>query len=152
MAFIKSYNRKEIIILSLRFYELVFIVRPDATSSHVESLAQSYTKIFKDHGGEVAKTEFCGLRALAYPINKHKKGHYVLFNIEATAEGVKEVERQMRISEDVLRYLTIRIPALDSNPSPLMQQKSYREGRRSYDEEYEPFPTRTPSNTIREPR
>jgi small subunit ribosomal protein S6 len=113
----------------MNFYETVFIARQDATPGQVETLAQNYTQIIKDHGGEVTKTEFCGLRNLAYRIKKNRKGHYVLMNIACSSEGVKEIERQMRLNEDVLRYLTVKVEALDNNPSPLMQQRHYREDR-----------------------
>jgi small subunit ribosomal protein S6 len=121
----------------MRFYETVFIARQDVTANQVEALAQQYTAVIKNHGGEVSKTEFCGLRPLAYPIKKNKKGHYVLLNIAVAAEGVKEVERQMGLNEDVLRYLTIRVDALDNAPSALMQNRHYREDqpqRSSFDD------------------
>lgn len=110
----------------MRFYEAVFIARQDATPAQVEALAQQYTKIVRDFGGEVTKTEFCGLRNLAYPINKNKKGHYVLMNLQSKPEAVKEIERLMSINSDILRYLTVRVEELDNNPSPLMQQRNFR--------------------------
>lgn len=119
----------------MKLYETVFIVRQDATPNQVETLAQDYTKIIRDNGGDVAKTEFCGLRSLAYPIKKNGKGHYVLMNIKAKADVVKEVERQMRLNENVLRYLTVTVEAHDPNPSPLMQQKNFNPDRnRGYDD------------------
>ena len=111
----------------MRYYETVFIARQDVTSSQVESVTQHYTSVIKEHGGEVAKTEFCGLRPLAYPIKKNKKGHYVLLNIAVKPEGLAEVERKMKINEDSLRYLSVRVDELDNNPSALMQQRHYRE-------------------------
>lgn len=117
-------NRKE---FELRYYETVFIARQDVTSAQVETMTQHYTSVIKTHGGEVTKTEFCGLRSLAYPIKKNKKGHYVLLNLAVTPEGISEVERQMKLNEDVLRYLSIRVDVLDNNPSTLMQQRHYRE-------------------------
>ncbi|WP_010297045.1 30S ribosomal protein S6 [Candidatus Odyssella thessalonicensis] len=120
----------------MKLYETVFIVRQDATPNQVELLAQDYTQIIRTSGGEVAKTEFCGLRSLAYPIKKNTKGHYVLMNIKATADVVKEVERQMKLNENVLRYLTIKVEAHDPNPSPLMQQKNFNPDRnRGYDDD-----------------
>ncbi len=114
----------------MRFYETVFIVRQDATPNQVEALVQDYTKIIESFQGKVTKTEFCGLRTLAYPIRKSKKGHYVLLNVAVKPEGVMEVERNMRINEDVIRYISTRVEKLDNNPSPLMQQKSYRDSIR----------------------
>jgi small subunit ribosomal protein S6 len=111
----------------MRFYETVFIARQDVTSNQVEILAQTYTNLIKSYGGEVSKTEFCGLRSLAYPIKKNKKGHYVLLNIVSNSDGIKEMERQMGLNEDVLRYLTVRLEELDNNPSALMQTRHYRD-------------------------
>lgn len=120
----------------MKLYETVFIVRQDVTPNQVESLAQDYTKIIRDSGGEVAKTEFCGLRTLAYQIKKNTKGHYVLMNIKAKPEIVTEVERQMKLNESVLRFLTIKVEAHDPNPSSLMQQKNFNPDRsRSYDDD-----------------
>ena len=110
-----------------RFYETIFVGRQDITANQVETLAKHYTSVVKEFGGDVTKTEFCGLRTLAYPIKKNKKGHYVLMNIAVKQEGIKEIERQMRLNEDVLRYLTIRVEKLDNAPSALMQTKSFRE-------------------------
>ena len=110
----------------MRYYETVFIVRQDATSSQVENMTQHFTSIVKSHQGEVTKTEFCGLRPLAYPIKKNKKGHYILLNIACSVEGVTEMERQMKLNEDILRYLSVRVDSLDNNPSALMQ-RNYRE-------------------------
>jgi small subunit ribosomal protein S6 len=122
----------------MKLYETVFIVRQDATPNQVETLAQDYTKIIRDNGGDVAKTEFCGLRSLAYPIKKNAKGHYVLMNIKAASDIVKEVERQMKLNENVLRYLTIKVDAHDPNPSPLMQQKNFNPDRnRGYDDDHD---------------
>jgi small subunit ribosomal protein S6 len=118
----------------MRFYETVFIARQDVTSNQVESLAQQYTNVIKDAGGQVAKTELCGLRQLAYKIKKNKKGHYVLLNYTCPSEAVTEMERQMGINEDVLRFLTVRVEGLDKNPSPLMQQRTFRDTASSYDD------------------
>lgn len=117
----------------MRFYETVFVARQDLTSAQVETLTQHYTGIIKQYEGDVTKTEFCGLRTLAYPIKKNKKGHYILLNIAAKAEAVQEVERLMSLNEDILRYLSIRVESLNNTPSPLMQQRSYKEGTRPDD-------------------
>ena len=110
-----------------RFYETIFIARQDITANQVESLAKQYTNVIKEFDGEVTKTEFCGLRNLAYKIKKNRKGHYVLMNIAVKSDGIKEVERQMKINEDVLRYISIRVDALDNAPSALMQNRGFRE-------------------------
>jgi small subunit ribosomal protein S6 len=125
----------------MKLYETVFIVRQDATPNQVEALVQDYTKIIRDSEGDVAKTEFCGLRTLAYPIKKNNKGHYVLMNLKASSDVIKEVERQMKLNESVLRYLTIKVEAHDPNPSPLMHQKNFSHDRsHSYDDEQDNLP------------
>ena len=121
----------------MRFYETVFIARQDVTSNQVEAIAQHYTGIIKDHGGEVSKTEFCGLRTLAYPIKKNKKGHYILLNIAVEPTAIKEMERQMNLNEDVLRYLTISVEPLDNAPSALMQNRHYRDDQRGGSDDVE---------------
>lgn len=118
-------------------YETVFIARQDLTNAQVEAIANGFTQVIKTHGGEVSKTEFCGLRNLAYKIKKNKKGHYVLMNISCAPAGVAEMERQMKLSEDILRHLTIRVESLDPNPSKLMQ-RTYNDDRyRGFGEDQE---------------
>lgn len=106
----------------MSFYEAVFIVRQEASSSHVESVAQEAISTIKEFGGDITKTEFCGLRNLAYPIKKCKRGHYVLLNLISNPEGIKELERKFRLSEDILRFLIIKVDQLDNNPSALMKR------------------------------
>lgn len=108
----------------MSYYECVFIVRQDVSSGQVDQLVEDYTKIIEDNGGQVASKELWGLRTLAYRIKKNRKGHYVLFNIDAPATAVHEMERNMRISEDVLRYLTIKTEKLETGPSPIMQSRN----------------------------
>ena len=110
-----------------RFYETIFIARQDITANQVEALAKQYTNVIKEFDGEVTKTEFCGLRNLAYKIKKNRKGHYVLMNIAVKSDGIKEMERQMKINEDVLRHLSVRVDELDNAPSALMQNRGFRE-------------------------
>jgi small subunit ribosomal protein S6 len=115
-------------------YETVFIARQDISSAQVESLAETFAGVVGQGGGEVKKREYWGLRTLAYRIKKNRKGHYVLFNIEAPHAAVTEMERTMRINEDVLRFLTVRVEALEEGPSAIMQSRGSREDRprRSY--------------------
>lgn len=110
-------------------YENVFIARQDISGAQVDALADSFTQLIADQGGEVKKREYWGLRNLAYRMNKNRKGHYVLFNVEAPAPAIAELERTMRISEDVLRYLTLRVDKLDEGPSPVMLNRGNREDR-----------------------
>ncbi len=99
------------------FYECVFIVRQDVPAPQVESLANTFADIVRNGGGKVEKIEQWGLRNLAYRINKNKKGHYVFFNLEAPSSAVDEMERNMRLNEDVLRFLTVRVEELEAEPS-----------------------------------
>lgn len=121
------------------FYENVFISRQDISAAQVEALTEQFATIVKDLGGSVAKREYWGLRNLAFRIKKNRKGHYVLMNISAPAAAVTEMERNMRINEDVLRHMTVRVDALEEGPSMMLQrrdERDSREGRRSRD--YEP--------------
>jgi small subunit ribosomal protein S6 len=111
----------------MNFYEIVFIVKQDASSNHVESVANETINIIKESGGEVTKTEFCGLRTLAYQIKKSKKGHFVLLNVSCPTECIKELERKFKINEDIIRFLIVRVAQLDNNPSALMK-RNFREG------------------------
>ncbi len=123
----------------MAFYEMVFIARQELSAAQVESLAANLTDVIAQGQGEIAKTEFCGLRTLAYNIKKNRKGHYVLFNIEAPPPAIKEAERQMGLNEDILRYLTLKVDKLDPNPSPLMQSKQSRDRRYETFENIESF-------------
>ena len=103
-------------------YENVFIARQDISGAQVDALADQFTQLIADNGGEVKKRENWGLRNLAYRMKKNRKGHYVLFNLEAPAAAVSELERNMRINEDILRYMTIRVDALEEGPSAMMRR------------------------------
>ncbi len=103
-------------------YESVFIVRQDIPATQVETIAATLADIVRNNGGQVTKTEQWGLRNLAYRINKNKKGHYVLFNIDAPSATILELERNMRINEDVLRFLTVRVEVLDAEPSAILKK------------------------------
>jgi small subunit ribosomal protein S6 len=111
------------------FYETVFIARQDLSGAQVEALADGFAQLIAAHGGEVKKREYWGLRNLAYRMRKNRKGHYVLFNLAAPPAAIAELERTMRINEDVIRYLTVRVEALEEGPSAMMQSRSSREER-----------------------
>ncbi|HWG81307.1 MAG TPA: 30S ribosomal protein S6 [Stellaceae bacterium] len=111
------------------FYENVFIARQDISAAQVEALADTFTGIVAAQGGQVTKREYWGLRNLAYRIKKNRKGHYVLFNLDAPPPAVNELERNMRINEDVLRYITVRVDALEEGPSAVMQNRGRSEER-----------------------
>lgn len=121
--------------MTMRLYEVVFMARQDVTANQVETLTQEYINLIRDNGGEVTKTEFIGLRPLSYAIKKNKKAHYVLMNLKADSNTVHEMERLMRINENVIRTLTVVVDTHDNTPSPLMQQKNYKDNRSRYNDE-----------------
>lgn len=104
------------------FYEHVYLARQDLAPAQVEGLTEAFSKIITDNGGEVKGTEFWGLRTIAYRIAKNRKAHYVLLNIEAPAPAIQELERQVALNEDVIRYQTIRVDALETGPSAMMKK------------------------------
>lgn len=111
------------------YYEHVFIARQDVPGQQVDTLIDNFSELIQKSGGNVIKKENWGLKSLAYRIKKNRKGHYVLMNLDAPSEAVHEMERQMRLHEDILRYLTIRVDELDEEPSIQMQAKSSRDER-----------------------
>ena len=107
-------------------YEHVFIARQDVSPQQVDALLETFKNVITEGGGQVGKTEYWGLRNMAYRIRKNRKGHYVLMNIDAPSAAVAEMERQMRIHEDILRFLTLRISTLSDKPSPMMSARDER--------------------------
>ena len=120
----------------LAYYENVFIARQDISATQVNDLTETFTKVVSENDGKIVKTENWGLRSLAYRIKKNRKGHYVMLNIDAPAAAIHEMERQMRINEDILRYLTIKVDALEEGPSVMMNTRTRDERPRSYDIDY----------------
>ncbi len=104
-------------------YEHVFIARQDISPAQVEGLTETLTKIVTDNGGKIEKSEYWGLRNLQYKINKNRKGHYSLFNIDGPAAAIQELERQEKLNDDVLRALTLRVEELDEEPSPVLSRR-----------------------------
>jgi small subunit ribosomal protein S6 len=113
----------------MQCYEHTLIARQDLSPQQAQALAETYSSVLAEHGAEVTKTEYWGLRNLAYRIKKNRKGHYLHFNLRASADAITELERQERLSDDVLRYLTVRVDALEEGPSVVMQSRSSREER-----------------------
>ena len=103
----------------MAFYESVVIARPELTESQIENLINSLSKIISDEKGKVVKKENWGLRSLAYRIKKNKKGHYFMLNLDSDPSTIFEYERRMRINEDIIRFLTIKINEIDHKPSLL---------------------------------
>src|ERR1044071_6520233 len=106
----------------MALYENVFIARQDVPATQVEVLTTQFTELVTAQGGTVAKKEYWGLRSLAFRIKKNRKGHYSLLNIDAPPAAVKELERTMSINEDIIRFLTVRVDALEDGPSAVMQR------------------------------
>ncbi|HVM81933.1 MAG TPA: 30S ribosomal protein S6 [Stellaceae bacterium] len=124
----------------MAFYETVFIARQDISTAQVEALADGFGQVLQEHGGKVESREYWGLRNLSYRIKKNRKGHYVLLNIEANGAAMSELARLMGINEDVLRHLSVRVEALETGPSAMMQARARGEerdrGRRGYGDRY----------------
>src|SRR5690242_9868071 len=107
---------------SMALYEHVFLARQDASTQQVEELTAQMTGIVEGLGGKVTKTENWGVRSLTYRMNKNRKAHFVLLNIDAPSAAIAEIERQERISEDVIRYLSVRVEELEEGPSAMMRK------------------------------
>ncbi len=112
------------------YYESVFIARQDISSAQVDTLAETFTNLIQEGGGQVTKKESWGLRNLTYRIKKNRKGHYVLLNIDGPSSAVLEMERNMRINEDVIRYLTVRVDELESEESIVLRSRGARDSGR----------------------
>jgi small subunit ribosomal protein S6 len=104
-------------------YEHVFMARQDVTPQQVETMIDQYRGVIEQNGGTIAKTEQWGVKSLAYRIKKNRKAHFALFNLDAPPAAVAEMERQMRISEDILRFMTVRVDAFEDSPSVMMQKR-----------------------------
>ena len=113
----------------MAIYECVYIARQELTAAQTEQLSKDLTKIVSSNSGEIKKQEYWGLRNLAYKIRKNRKGHYTMFHIEAPASAIEELERNMRLNEDILRYLTIKIDKLPDGPSVMMTARPDRPRR-----------------------
>jgi small subunit ribosomal protein S6 len=114
----------------MAFYEHVFLTRQDVSGQRVDELVEQFKGIIDAGGGSIGKTEYWGLKSLAYRINKNRKAHFSLMNLDAPHEAVSEMERQMRINEDVLRFMTVRVDELEEEPSVQMQKKDRDDKRR----------------------
>ncbi len=117
--------------------------RPDISTQQVDAIVEDVTKQITEAGGKVTKTEYWGLRNLAYRIKKQRKAHYTFLNIEAPAAAVQEVERQHSINEEILRYISIKVEELDNEPSVILSRREKEEkkakARAEYSRENEEF-------------
>jgi small subunit ribosomal protein S6 len=108
--------------LSMPLYEHVYLARQDLSAQQVEELTTQLTGVVTQLGGKVAKTEYWGVKSLTYRMNKNRKAHMTLLNLDAPPAAINEIERQERLNEDVLRYLTIRVDELEEGPSAMMRK------------------------------
>jgi small subunit ribosomal protein S6 len=111
------------------FYEHVFLSRQDVSAQQVETMTEQFKGIIEAAGGTISKIEYWGVKSLAYRIKKNRKAHFALLNISSPAAGVAEMERQMKINEDVIRFMTIKVEALEEGPSAMMQRREREERR-----------------------
>ena len=116
-------------------YEHIYLARQDVSPQQVEEMTNTLTEVLTQGGGKVTKNEYWGLKSLSYRIKKNRKAHYSLLNIDAPAPAVAEMERQMRINEDILRFMTVRVDELEEGPSAMMQKRDRddRDGGRGGD-------------------
>ena len=128
-------------------YEHVFLARQDISPQQVDTLVDQFKGVIEANGGSVSKTELWGTKTLAYRIKKNRKAHFTMFNIEAPHAAVAEMERQMRINEDILRFMTLKVEGFEEGPSAMMQKRDRDErkererGRRRDDEGGDEGPT-----------
>lgn len=111
-------------------YEHVFIARQDLSNTQAEALIEHFSTVLSDNDGTVVMSEYWGVKTMAYKINKNRKGHYAYMRSDAPAPAVQEMERLMRLHEDVMRILTIKVDAHEEGPSVQMQKRDERPERR----------------------
>lgn len=111
-------------------YEHIYLARQDVSPQQVEEMTNNLTEVLTQGGGKVTKNEYWGLKSLSYRIKKNRKAHYSLLNIDAPAPAVAEMERQMRINEDIIRFMTVRVDELEEGPSAMLQKRD-RDDERS---------------------
>lgn len=107
----------------MALYEHIFLARQDLSGAQVDELIQNYKTLLEENGGSVGRIENWGLKSLTYRIKKNRKAHYAILNIEASGAAIFEMERQMRINEDILRYMTVSVEEHEDGPSVMMQKR-----------------------------
>ena len=122
----------------MALYECVYIARQELTVAQTEQLSKDLIRIISSNGGEIKNQEYWGLRNLAYKIRKNRKGHYTMFHIDSPSSTIIELERNMRLNEDILRYLTIKIESLPESPSVMMTARPDRPRRTDRYEDISP--------------
>jgi small subunit ribosomal protein S6 len=105
----------------MNFYETISILRQDTSIQGLKSITDEFKSILTDMGAEIIKHEYWGLRQLAYPINRNKRGHYTMLSIKASPEAIAELERHYKIKENVIRFMTLKVKKIETTPSFMMQ-------------------------------
>ncbi|MBE6447589.1 MAG: 30S ribosomal protein S6 [Alphaproteobacteria bacterium] len=123
MAFLRDFS----LVKKMRLYENIFIGRQDLSQQQIEALGVSLGMLVTQNGGEVVRSEYCGLRNLAYQIKKNHKGHYYIIQMKATSAIVAELNRTMRINEDIIRHLIVKVDAFENKDNLISQAKSYND-------------------------
>ena len=113
----------------MALYEHIFLARQDVSPTQVEEMTAALTAVITEGGGKVTKNEYWGLKSLSYRIKKNRKAHYTLLNIDAPHAAVAEMERQQGLSEDIVRFMTIRVDELEEGPSAMMQKRDRDDDR-----------------------
>ena len=107
----------------MSLYEHVYLARQDISAPQVDALNEQFKTLIESFGGKIEKLEYWGVKSLAYRIKKNRKAHFTLFNISAPAAALTEMERQMGLSEDILRFMTVRVEELEQGPSAMMRKR-----------------------------
>ena len=113
----------------MALYEHIFLARQDVSAQQVEELTNTLTEVLSSNGGKVTKNEYWGVKSLSFRIRKNRKAHFTLLNLDAPPAAIVEIERQQRINEDILRYLTVRVDELEEGPSAMMQKRDRDDDR-----------------------
>ena len=116
-------------VMNMALYEQVFIARQDISNAQAEGLIEHFSQVLKDNGGDVAGSEYWGLRSMAFKINKNRKGHYAFLKSDAPAPAVAEMERLMRLHDDVMRVMTIKVDEHEEGESAIIRAKAARDER-----------------------
>ena len=111
------------------YYEHVFIARQDLSNTQAEGLVEHFSTVLADNGGQVVDSEYWGVKTMAYKINKNRKGHYAFLKTDAPAPAVQEMERLMRLHDDVMRVMTVKVAEHAEGPSIQMQKRDERDRR-----------------------
>lgn len=117
----------------MALYEHVLMARQDVSAQQVEALVEQFKSVVEANGGAIKKVEYWGVKSLGYRIKKNRKAHYTLLNIDAPSAAVLEMERQMRINEDILRFLTVRVEELEEGQSAMLQKRDRDERTDRFD-------------------